>query len=252
MFYPLLAAITFFTRIPMWKLVELPGDSFRRIIPFWPLTGWITGATSAFIFWFAAQVFPVYVAVLLAFSARIALTGALHEDGLGDFFDGFGGGKCKEDILRIMKDSHTGSYAIIGLILYFLLLTNTVAAMPAHTIPLLIFAADPFSKMVTALFINRLPYSRKEEESKSKTIYDKLNAVQIIVTLSGGILPLLLFPTGWQMATTALLPIMGAISVSVYVKRKIGGYTGDICGATALLCELLFYVGALAFGLPIK
>ena len=67
-------------------------------------------------------IFPPVVAVLLGVAARVLVTGALHEDGLADFFDGFGGGTERDSVLRIMKDSHIGSYGVLGLVFYFAIL----------------------------------------------------------------------------------------------------------------------------------
>ena len=53
---------------------------------------------------------PVVLAILLVFTGRLLLTGALHEDGLADFFDGFGGGRSREQMLTIIKNSHIGTY----------------------------------------------------------------------------------------------------------------------------------------------
>ncbi len=244
--YPLLAAITFFTRIPVWKVVEIPGDAFRRIIPFWPLTGWITGGITALVVWGLSHCMPLSVAVIAALALRVMLTGALHEDGLGDFFDGFGGGRDREGILRIMKDSHAGSYAIVGLIFYYLLLTNSLAAMPVDKLPLIILAGDPFSKMLTAFMINFLPYSRPVADSKSKTVYDKLSVGQFFITMAFGLIPFVCLFSDVTTLFALLLPLLTALLLFLYVKHKIGGYTGDICGATALLCELMFYVGFVA------
>jgi NADH-quinone oxidoreductase subunit H len=82
----------------------------------------ICAAMAATIF-FGSMVFPYYVAVLMGIVVRILITGALHEDGLCDFLDGFGGGgNDRARILAIMKDSHIGTYGVLGLIIYFLLL----------------------------------------------------------------------------------------------------------------------------------
>lgn len=239
----LTAAITFFTRIPLWKLVELPGEVFRKIIGFWPLTGWITGGITGLALWGFSYMVPPVVAVILALVIRILLTGAFHEDGLGDFFDGFGGGRTKDDILRIMKDSHVGSYALIGLVVYYLLLVNLLASVQAKMAMLLIFSADPLSKMLTALMINYLPYARKESESKAKTIYDKLTFIRIIGVLIFGLLPMIMF-LPMKLWVAAFFSIAMMAFIFIYIKKKIQGYTGDICGATTLLCEVMFYLGA--------
>lgn len=89
------------------------------MVAYWSATGWLTAAVTAGVLYGAAFLLPVPAAVLAAVIARVLLTGALHEDGLSDFLDGFGGGRTREQTLAIMKDSRTGSYGIIGLILYF-------------------------------------------------------------------------------------------------------------------------------------
>ncbi|MDO9152571.1 MAG: adenosylcobinamide-GDP ribazoletransferase, partial [Paludibacter sp.] len=222
-------------------LIDIPVENYAKIICFWPLTGWITGGITAVVWLGFSMIFPPIVAIILAFVIRILLTGGFHEDGLGDFFDGFGGGKTKSDILRIMKDSHVGSYALIGMIFYYLLLINTLLALPKETIAVVIFVADPVAKLLTATMMNFLPYARTERESKSKTLYDKLTPTRLLFASFFGLLPLclLLNQTLWL---SVIAPICVTFFMFIYVKKKIGGYTGDICGATALLSELSFYL----------
>lgn len=239
--YQLAAAITFFTRIPVWKLVEIPVESYRSIIQFWPLTGWITGGVLAGSWLGFSSIFPPTLAIILALLVRILLTGGLHEDGLGDFFDGFGGGRTKADILRIMKDSHIGSYALIGMIFYYLTTINILLEIRTNLIAIVLFVGDPLAKFSTSLLMNLLPYARTESESKSKTLYDKLNPVGFIVAALFGIVPVL-FLFHMSLCISIVVPILTMILIQFYSKKKIGGYTGDVCGATALLCELAFYL----------
>lgn len=241
LFYQFAAAITFFTRIPIWKIIDIPVENYAKIICFWPLTGWITGGITAAVWLGFSMIFPPIVAIILAFVIRILLTGGFHEDGLGDFFDGFGGGKTKADILRIMKDSHVGSYALIGMIFYYLLLINTLVSIPKEAIAGVIFVADPVAKLLTAIMMNFLPYARTESESKSKTLYDKLTPTRLIFAGLFGLLPLFLF-SNQALWLSVVAPICVTLFMFLYVKKKIGGYTGDICGATALLSELSFYI----------
>ena len=100
----LLAAIMMFTRLPLWRIVNVDKRYFTDVIKYWPLVGFLTGTVTGGVLWLAAQIVPLEVACILAIIARILLTWALHEDGLADFFDGFGGGTSKEKILAIMKD----------------------------------------------------------------------------------------------------------------------------------------------------
>jgi adenosylcobinamide-GDP ribazoletransferase len=239
--YQLVAAITFFTRIPLWRMVDIPVESYPKIICFWTLTGWITGGITAASWLAFSTILPPLPAIILALAVRIILTGGFHEDGLSDFFDGFGDGKTKTDILRIMKDSNVGSYALIGMILYYSLLISTLSSIPKGMMVVVLFAADPFSKLLTTGMMNFLPYARTESESKSKTLYDKLGTGRSMVACLFGLLPLLLL-SDRRLWFAALLPLCVLLFLFFYVRKRIGGYTGDICGATALLCELGFYL----------
>ena len=167
----ILAALIFFTRLPFWKIKEVPQECFKHVVNYWSFSGWLTGGMMALIFWGASTILPHGVAVILALTSRLLITGALHEDGLADFFDGFGGGTNRESTLRIMKDSHIGSYGVLGLILYYLLSFSLLVSLPAPVIPWVLCVADPFCKFVCSFMLLFLPYARKEEESKAKVVY---------------------------------------------------------------------------------
>lgn len=242
----ILAAFIFFTRLPFWKTGEVPAECFRHVVNYWPLVGWLTGGLAAGVLWLTGQMFPLSVAVVLALVCRILVTGALHEDGLADFMDGFGGGKSKERTLAIMKDSHTGSYGVIGLIFYFLLLGVLLSSFDLTTACVVLFAGDVWSKFVASQIVNVLPYARKEEDSKSKAVYERMPVKTALIAFVFGILPLiLLMPvTLWP---AVFFPLVVFFFLIRMMKRRIQGYTGDCCGALFLLCELSFSLGALFF-----
>ena len=156
------AALIFFTRLPFWRVYQPPQASYKAVVEFWPLTGWLTGGAMAATLYFGSIILPWSVAVIAAIVVRLLITGALHEDGLADFLDGFGGGGDRARILAIMKDSHIGTYGVLGLILYMLLLGTTLYSMTPIVAALIVFAAGPFSKMVTSQLVNMLPYARRE------------------------------------------------------------------------------------------
>jgi len=237
------AAVGFFTRIPVWRFCDIPADKYKRVVDLWPLAGWITGGVTALALWGALLVFPPVTAVMAAFTVRLLLTGGLHEDGLADFIDGFGGGTDRNRILGIMKDSRIGSYGVIGLIVYFILLVTAIAPYPPDLAPWIVFAADPWSKFCGSFLINTLPYARKQEEAKNKLIYDRMSPVAFIICLAAGFIPILLLPTIYWLSIC--LPLLVSFVMILYLRRKIGGYTGDCCGATALLCELSFHLSAI-------
>ena len=265
------ASFIFFTRLPLWRLHEPPKESYKTVVEHWPLTGWLTGGLMAATLYVGSLFLPYMVAVLLAIAVRMFLTGALHEDGLADFFDGFGGGGSDRGrILTIMKDSHIGTFGVLGLVLYILLLASALFSMPAETAALTILAADPFDKMLTAGLIT-LPYARKEEEAKAKVVYRRISLRSAVSLALQGLLPMIILgfspnlPLVGRGAITdciveggkyVFLPLKGElewgfpffVSIVVYtllymfIRRRLQGYTGDCCGAVCLLVELSVFL----------
>ena len=240
----ILATLMFFTRLPFWRIKQVDAEHFKHVVPLWPLAGWLTGGIMVGVLWLAAQVFPLSVAWIIAIIARLLITGCLHEDGLADFCDGMGGGVTRERILLIMKDSHIGTYGVIGLIIYFLLLTQ-MSALPVWLLCAIVFTGDVWCKFVSSHIINILPYARKEEEAKNKTIYQRMTALEAFVGAIIGCLPFVLFLPKYYWPAL-LAPVVIFILLVWLMKRRIQGYTGDCCGALFLISELSFLLVCLA------
>lgn len=242
----LAAAFIFFTRLPFWKLkaFNVSLDYFKEAINYWAVTGWLTAGVMCGTLWLSAQILPYSVAVVLALLSRVLLTGALHEDGLADFFDGFGGGRDREQTLAIMKDAHIGTYGVVGVLFYFLLLYSVLSHLPLTIACVSILMADPFCKLISSRIVRFLPYARTAEDSKAQVIYNESTPVAFAVSGFCGFLPLALMPVSqWFMAL--FLPLVTFLLLVSFMKRKIGGYTGDCCGALFLLSELSLYTGIL-------
>lgn len=241
------ASFIFFTRLPFWRIYQPPKEAYATVVEHWPLVGWLTGGIMAGTLFGACHIMPYPVAVILAIIVRLFLTGALHEDGLADFFDGFGGGTDRERTLAIMKDSHIGTYGVIALIFYFLLLVGILTSLSPMTAVFSILAADPLAKMFSAQIVNFMPYARREEEAKNKTIYRPFPFLSTVSLAFQGLLPslpLILFTnTVWWLAVLA--PILTVTFLFVLIWRQLHGYTGDCCGAVCLLSELSFYLAVL-------
>ena len=245
------AALIFFTRLPWWRIHQPPKDCYRSVVEYWPLTGWLTAICTATILYFGTLLFPYSVSVILALSVRLLLTGALHEDGLGDFIDGFGGGGTdRQRILDIMKDSHIGTYGVLGLVVYEALLAAALISMPPFVAAIAILAADPFSKMVAGQIVIMMPYARHEEDAKSEIIYRPINIRAGIGLAVQGLLPIvpLFYFIGdalrWELVV--FVPCIVMYILYLLIWRRLRGYTGDCCGALFLLIELSFYLNILA------
>lgn len=242
------AAFIFFTRLPFWRLHEPPRECYKTVVEHWPLTGWLTGAVMAATLYGVSLIAPYAVAVVTAMAARVLLTGALHEDGLCDFFDGFGGGGTdRQRILDIMKDSRIGTYGVLGLLFYELLLFFALYSMPPVVAALTIAAADPYAKMIAGQLILMMPYARTEEESKAKTVYRRPSLKAGISLAVQGLLPLCLYlyyigTANWQ--AMVFTPCVVMYFLYLLIWHRLRGYTGDCCGAVFLLVELSIYLSS--------
>ena len=231
----LIAALSFFTRIPFWRLSSLESRHYENIVPMWPVAGILTGVVMSCTFYMTSLVLPNTVAIVIAMISRILITGGLHEDGFADFCDGFGGGstglpeKDRERTLRIMKDSFIGTYGVLGLILYFLLLWNILYSLsdllPLWKMMICMIVVDVFSKFMSSMIVYFLPYARDAENAKNKIVYNKGSRPYIAMFLS---------------VITLNAPIL--FLLFRWMKNRIGGYTGDCCGATFMLMELYNYL----------
>lgn len=231
----LIAALSFFTRIPFWRLSSLESCHYENIVPMWPVAGILTGVVMSCTFYMTSLVLPNTVAIVIAMISRILMTGGLHEDGFADFCDGFGGGstglpeKDRERTLRIMKDSFIGTYGVLGLILYFLLLWNILYSLsdllPLWKMMICMIVVDVFSKFMSSMIVYFLPYARDAENAKNKIVYNKGSRPYIAMFLS---------------VITLNAPIL--FLLFRWMKNRIGGYTGDCCGATFMLMELYNYL----------
>ena len=238
------AALIFFTRLPFWRLYQPNKDAYKTVVEHWPLVGWLTGCSMAAVLYFGSAILPYSVAILLAILTRLLMTGALHEDGLADFMDGFGGGGSdRQRILDIMKDSHIGTYGVLSLIIYFLLLFSILHSMTPLDAALIVAVADPYAKMVTAQLIQMMPYARTEDTAKNRTVYRKFDVKAGISLAIQGLMPIGLYiyimyaRVDWQLLI--FIPALAMYFLYLLIWRRLRGYTGDCCGAVFLLVELV-------------
>lgn len=244
----MLAAFIFFTRLPFWRLAQPPAECYKSVTEFWPLTGWLTGGLMALVLYGGSFLLPWPVVVLLAIAVRMLLTGALHEDGLADFFDGFGGGGSdRQRVLAIMKDSHIGTYGVLGLLSYVLLLAAALYSMTPLLAALAVVVGDPFSRMVSGQLVQMMPYARTEQEAKNRTVYRKASLSAGIGLAVQGLLPMAvvacyLWPLRFDPMPLLLVPPLVMYALYRFISHRLHGYTGDCCGAVCLLTELSFYL----------
>ncbi len=238
-----LTSLMFFTRLPVWRLSEFTQETHNKASRYLPMVGWIVGGVAALVFWLAAQVLPLNVAVLLSMASTILLTGAFHEDGFSDVCDGFGGGYTPEQMLTIMKDSRVGAYGVIGTFFILGLKWAVLVAIPVSLIPVALVAGHSISRMFALLVIATADYVKENPGSKSKPLAHRLGAGELVFAIITGLLPLLLLP--WLISLSLVLVLLTFIGFRAYILKKLNGYSGDCLGAMQQITEVAFYLGVI-------
>ncbi|MCL6294449.1 adenosylcobinamide-GDP ribazoletransferase [Jejuia spongiicola] len=240
-----LTAIMFFTRIPCPKWVDHNAEYLKKSAKYFSLVGIIVGSIGALVFYGFSYMFSTEVSLLLSMVSTIYVTGAFHEDGFADVCDAFGGGWTKEKILLIMKDSRLGTYGVSGLILILAIKFSTLRETPIHLIPLTIIAGHSLSRFLATTLIYTHPYVRETDDSKAKPAAKSITLSMVIVSAIFGLVPLLFFKTPLIFLT--LIPCyIAKVYLGAKFKKWIGGQTGDCAGAVQQLCEVVFYLSAIA------
>ena len=247
-------ALMFYTRIPCPKNIDHSPEYINKATRYFPLIGWIVGAISFVVFYLSLFLFDINVAVLFSLIAGILTTGAFHEDGLADVFDGFGGGWTKTKILEIMKDSRVGAYGVIALIFLFgikYLSLNGLLLKIDRTnylhIALVFISYHSLARFTAINIVFTSQYSREDETSKAKPIAKAHSYKEIIGAYFFGLLPLLVLCfMNWKFSIV-LFPLFLLYFFSKrYFQKWIDGYTGDCLGATEQLAECVTLLTYLA------
>lgn len=241
-------ALQFLTRVPVPRSIGFEPDWLNQSARWFPLVGMFVGAVVALTLGMAGRVFPPAVAVGLSIAAGVLLTGGFHEDGLADTADALGGVVSRERALEIMKDSRIGSYGALALVIVLGLKAAVLTAMlPALAIPALLLA-HAGSRAAAVLVIRVLPYAGDLEHAKARPLARRVSRGGMWVALgSVGLLGgALVWRTPGQgammLASLAMLALGAAASVG-WLRRRLGGYTGDALGATQQVTELLALLG---------
>ncbi len=233
-------ALLFFSRIPVPRNLEFSEEIQTKAFRYFPLVGIIVGIVGGITFEVSNLFFSRVIASVLMIVVMLLTTGCLHEDGLADFFDGFGGGTSKERILAIMKDSHIGTYGVIALIMLFFLKVALFTSIYNRDFVYVVIAAQAFSRLSPMLLINTSQYARTEP-SKGQFTRNKIDLTTLIFGLLFGLLPLILF-NAWFFVAILTASALLFFCFRRYLHKKIDGFTGDTLGALQQFNELLFYL----------
>ncbi|MGF1561993.1 MAG: adenosylcobinamide-GDP ribazoletransferase [Geminicoccaceae bacterium] len=238
-------AVQFLTRLPV-PLGRAPGnDLLAPAAALFPVVGALIGALVGALYAAVSLLgLPTLPAAILALSAMILLTGALHEDGLADVADGFGGGKNAAQKLEIMRDSRIGSYGVIALMLALFARLIALAGLwdPYYAALVLICAASA-SRAAMVPVMQLLPPARRDGLAARAT--PPKAAHTLSASAIACLLTFLLLPPGTA-AVALVATALGPLALAWLALRQIGGHTGDVLGAVQQVAEIGFLFAILA------
>lgn len=231
-----LAAIGLLTRLPVRVDFARATARGARAAWAWPLAGglvaFIAGLAGALALW--AGLTPL-IAAIMVIAAQAILTGAMHEDGLADCADGFWGGWTPARRLEIMKDSRSGAYGVIALVLMLMLRVTALATLmeldgwwPA------LVALGAMTRVPMAALQSLLPNARpgglshRTGSPPARTVGAAI-ALALFIGIAG---------MGAQVLPVAIA--IGCVTLvwAATARAKIGGQTGDVLGAAQQLTEI--------------
>jgi adenosylcobinamide-GDP ribazoletransferase len=236
----LLVAVQFLTRLPVPILAELPQDALPDSARFFPVVGAIVALGAIAIDLVVGAHANRSVSVVLILIYVVIVTGGLHEDGLADAADGFGGGWTKDRVLAIMRDSNIGSFGALAiggsLLARFVFLTS----LPAGDFHRVLLAGQVLGRWAMVPLAYWLPPARNDQGQGARLARKTSTSTLVAATA------LAVIPVSFAEGPAAMAAIVAAGGVAAltgaYYRRRIGGITGDCLGATCQLTECAVYL----------
>jgi adenosylcobinamide-GDP ribazoletransferase len=242
----LLVCLRFFTRLPLPALAfehGRPERSLADAAAAVPLAGAVLGVIAACVLVAACGVgLPTTLAAALAVAVLVAVTGALHEDGLADCADGFGGGTTRERKLEIMRDSRIGTFGACALVLSLFIRIEAMAAIAAQSAWLAtasLVAAASLSRAACLLPLALLAPARTDGlgamsgRPQSASVMLAFGAAALLATPA-----LAVGASAPRVLGAALAAVLAGLAMSALAHRQIGGATGDVAGAAQQLADV--------------
>ena len=227
------AAVSFLTVLPVANADGSPGERLGRA--YFPAIGALIGFAAGAAFLIAASATTPLVGAAVAIAVLAVMTGALHLDGVADSIDGLMTHGDAARRLEVMRDPRLGSYGVTAITVVLLLEVAAIASMsPVRALAGLVIAGA-LSRLATLAIITFVPYVRPAGLGVAAWDPRRRGLDLTVGAASAAVVCLL----DWRRALVALpLVALVAVSLAALARRRVGGATGDICGATAELCQL--------------
>lgn len=236
-------AMQFLTRLPLPKMAVIEDRERGYSLLWYPLVGLLIGGLLVFLAWILMDVSSLLSAALLL-AAWVAITGALHLDGLADSADAWMGGLgSRERSLAIMQDPHCGTGAVVVLVLVLLLKFAALEHILATGDFNLLWTAPVLGRLAVPLLFLTTPYVRPGGLGEALAKHLPRRAAWVVVVMTAA------FVAG-QSVVGIVVVVVAALTfflLRAMMLRRIQGTTGDTAGAMVELVEMAVLV-AIVFG----
>ncbi len=234
-----LSAVQFLTRLPVGSISSLSTDVLGEASVFFPLVGLLVAAGGVALNHLLSAWVGRNILVMLVLLYFVLVTGGLHEDGLADTADGFGGGWRKDQILSIMRDSRIGSFGATAIVFSILARYVCLESLSERAFDHFLVAGQVLNRW-SALPLGFFLRSAREDDGQGARVAEKVSGLSL--TLGTAMTVVIV---GLALGTKALGIFCAAVAVTilagVYFWRRIGGVTGDCMGATNQIVEVTVY-----------
>lgn len=231
-----LVAAAFLTRLPV--PIAAGAVDVGRAARWFPLIGGLLGGATALIAWTMNEVMNVSAALTATLVVGLGAwaTGAMHLDGLADTVDGFGGGRDRDGVLRIMRDPLIGAYGAAALVFVIGVKVTAIAALLERGAALpFVVAAPAISRWTISALAAWLPYARTEAGLGNAVTHERDTVGPLVATAVTALVAI------GALRVDALIvwafAALTAFGIARTARRRIGGVTGDVFGASVELSE---------------
>jgi adenosylcobinamide-GDP ribazoletransferase len=231
------ACVVFCTRLPLLRATPIAGGAIAKAAWAFPVAGLVVGLIGAIVYGLAHRAgLPPWPAAALAVAATMLVTGCLHEDGLADTADGFGGGHSREQKLEIMRDSRIGVYGVAALTISLFIRVGALASLPgAHAVVWALIASHAAARATMPALMLLLPPARSDGLSHDAG-RPPADGVAIGAVIAFLIVAVCLHP-GHALLALILVAIVVALMAWLSA-NQIEGQTGDVLGALEQASEI--------------
>ena len=230
-----IAAIRFLTTIPLPWWRECTPEELGRSTGFFPVIGIIIGLILIGLNWLFGLFLPSAIVSILLVIASVIISGAMHLDGLADTCDGIAGQKSPEERWRVMSDSRTGGFGIVGVCCLLLAKYVALNSVPSNLIMVTLLLMPMISRWTMVYAIFAYPYAKpsgmgkfvKQEARWHMFVWTTVITLAVAIVLAQ-LKGLVLILVTWIIV----------LAIAAYLKRKFSGLTGDTYGAINEIAEV--------------